>query len=75
LRERGRIYVLLELFDCAVEDFTHALEHGAAKISITEMKNLKAELKKAELERDKGKDYYSILSMSKSSICMHSILI
>lgn len=60
---------MLELFDCAVKDFTHALEHGEAKMGVAEKQELKAELKMAEQERDKGKDYYSILGMPKLSLC------
>jgi len=57
-----------------VEDFTHALEHGATKMSIAEKQDLESKLKMAEQGRDKGKDYYSILGTSNQSLYLHSIL-
>ncbi|KAH9942881.1 DnaJ-domain-containing protein [Amylocystis lapponica] len=68
LRTRARIYVGLELYESAVDDFTAALQHGTAEMSASDVDALKAELSRTEqaavLERNKEKDYYKILGLS-----------
>ncbi|KAL6307565.1 DnaJ-domain-containing protein [Sparassis latifolia] len=67
---RGRIYVGLELYESAVEDFKSALEHGAALLNATDARTLKEELecaeRDAERERKKDKDYYKILGLKRT---------
>jgi hypothetical protein len=67
LRTRARIFVRLELYEQATKDFTNALEHGVQIMSAFEHEELKIELEEAEMERNKGKDYYKILGLSMSS--------
>lgn len=65
LRTRARIYVGLELFDPAVEDFSAAVEYGSAHMSEEDLSNLKEEMESTEKQaiqhRQKEKDYYKIL--------------
>ncbi|KAJ7597541.1 hypothetical protein C8J56DRAFT_818164 [Mycena floridula] len=69
LRTRARIHLHLESYDKCVVDFKSAIEAamGDGMTSDTEIKNLKAELKKAEiaLKRSKTKDYYKILGLKR----------
>ncbi|TEB25225.1 hypothetical protein FA13DRAFT_1714051 [Coprinellus micaceus] len=60
LRTRARIYIGLEKYDAAVADFKSAIKEANVRA-------LKAELKKAELDlkRSKTKDYYKILGVEK----------
>lgn len=61
---RGRIYVGLELYESAAQDFKVALEHSVS-LEPADVRALKDELDKAEemvaRERNQVKDYYKIL--------------
>ena len=67
LRTRARIHLHLENFEGSVADFKVALEQAKFEDSITEVRSLQAELKKAEaaLKRSKTKDYYKILGVAR----------
>lgn len=67
LRTRARINLHLEHFDKCVADFKSAIHQAETdnNTSDSEVRALKAELKKAEvaLKRSKTKDYYKILGV------------
>ncbi|KAF8885056.1 hypothetical protein CPB84DRAFT_141096 [Gymnopilus junonius] len=69
LRTRARIYLHLEKYDAAIEDFNTAIQQAQTEGTATEndVRALKSELKKAEaaLKRSKTKDYYKILGVSR----------
>lgn len=67
LRTRARIYLHLENFEASVVEFKAALEQAKFEDSVTELRSLQTELKKAEaaLKRSKTKDYYKILGVSR----------
>ena len=64
-RARGRIYVGLELYESAVEDFLRAFGCNLSNVDALELEALIAEMGNvglmAEREADKEKDYYKIL--------------
>ena len=62
-RTRARIHLHLEKYEAAISDFRTAMEQAESEGSDADVKALKAELKKAEvdLKRSKTKDYYKIL--------------
>ncbi|KAI0964681.1 hypothetical protein AcW1_001447 [Taiwanofungus camphoratus] len=66
---RGRIYVGLELYESAAQDFKVALEHSVS-LEPADVRALKDELDKAEemvaRERNQVKDYYKILGLSRN---------
>jgi DnaJ homolog subfamily C member 7 len=64
-RTRARIYLHMEKYDAAIADFKTAMEQAESEGSDADVKALKTELKKAEVElkRSKTKDYYKILGM------------
>ncbi|KZT36872.1 protein prenylyltransferase [Sistotremastrum suecicum HHB10207 ss-3] len=66
IRTRARIHQALENYESCVMDFKNALE--LTDVDESDRKNLKNELKKAEvlLKRSKSKDYYKILGLSKT---------
>ena len=69
LRTRARIYLHLEKFDEAINDFKSAIQQAQTEGSSTDadVRALKTDLKKAEvaLKRSKTKDYYKILGVHK----------
>lgn len=67
LRTRARIYLHLENFEASVADFKAALEQAKFEDSVSEVRSLQTELKKAEaaLKRSKTKDYYKILGVAR----------
>lgn len=69
LRTRARIHIGLEKYDAAVADFKSAIKEASSEgtASDADVRALKTELKKAELDlkRSKTKDYYKILGVSK----------
>ena len=64
-RARGRIYVELELYESAIEDFTTALGCHLSNADASDVQALILEIRnmelKAEREAVKGRDYYKIL--------------
>lgn len=62
-RTRARIYLHMEKYDAAIADFKTAMEQAESEGSDADVKALKSDLKKAELDlkRSKTKDYYKIL--------------
>jgi DnaJ homolog subfamily C member 7 len=62
-RTRARIYLHLEKYEMAIQDFKTAIEQAESEDCGADAKALKTELKKAEvdLKRSKTKDYYKIL--------------
>lgn len=62
-RTRARIHLHMEQYDAAIADFKTAMEQADAEGSDADVRALKSELKKAEvdLKRSKTKDYYKIL--------------
>lgn len=72
-RTRARIYLHMEKYDAAIADFKTAMEQAESEGSDGDVKALKNEIKKAEvdLKRSKTKDYYKILGTfaSRSTWC------
>ncbi|EPQ27037.1 uncharacterized protein PFL1_05321 [Pseudozyma flocculosa PF-1] len=68
LRTRARAYLASERYEEAVRDFTKAVEESSVSGG-AEAESLKRELRGAEidLKRSKKKDYYKILSVSKTA--------
>ena len=66
LRTRARIKLHLEKYDAAIADFRSAMEQAGMEGCETDVRAMRAELKKAEaaLKRSKSKDYYKILGVS-----------
>ncbi|KAI0796257.1 protein prenylyltransferase [Irpex lacteus] len=66
-RTRARIYLHMEKYDAAIADFKTAMEQAESEGSDADVKALKSDLKKAELDlkRSKTKDYYKILGVSR----------
>ena len=62
-RTRARIYLHLEKYEAAIQDFKSAIEQAESEGCDGDAKALKTELRKAEvdLKRSKSKDYYKIL--------------
>ena len=62
-RTRARARLHLEKYQDAVNDFKAAIEHAESEGSDADVRALRTELKKAELDlkRSKTKDYYKIL--------------
>lgn len=62
-RTRARINLHMEKYDAAISDFRTAMEQAESDGSDADVKALKGELKRAELDlkRSKTKDYYKIL--------------
>ncbi|PSR74464.1 hypothetical protein PHLCEN_2v9811 [Hermanssonia centrifuga] len=62
-RTRARINLKLEKYESAVGDFRTAIEYAESEAGDAEVRALRTELKKAEvdLKRSKTKDYYKIL--------------
>ncbi len=60
----------MEKYDAAIADFKTAMEQAESEGSDADVKALKSDLKKAELDlkRSKTKDYYKILG-SCSCVC------
>ncbi|KIJ30739.1 hypothetical protein M422DRAFT_70960 [Sphaerobolus stellatus SS14] len=69
LRTRARIHLAKEEYDAAITDFKASLEQVRIEGSQAEERNLKQELKDAEiaLKRSKSKDYYKILGVPKEA--------
>lgn len=65
-RTRARAHLHLEKYEEAVKDFKTAVEYADSEGSDADVRALRTELKKAEvdLKRSKTKDYYKILGMS-----------
>ncbi|KAJ3530602.1 hypothetical protein NM688_g7685 [Phlebia brevispora] len=68
-RTRARANLHLEKYEAAVGDFKSAIEYAENEGSDSDVRALRSELKKAEvdLKRSKTKDYYKILGVSKES--------
>ncbi|KAF7789780.1 hypothetical protein EIP86_000726 [Pleurotus ostreatoroseus] len=68
-RTRARARLHLEMYQEAVNDFKAAIEHAESEGSDADVRALRTELKKAELDlkRSKTKDYYKILGVAKDS--------
>jgi len=64
-RTRARINLHLEKYDAAIADFKTAIEQAESEGSSADVKALKGDLKKAEIDqkRSKTKDYYKILGV------------
>lgn len=64
-RTRARINLHLEKYEAAVGDFKSAIEYAESEGNDGDVRALRTELKKAELDlkRSKTKDYYKILGM------------
>jgi len=64
---RGRIYVGLELFESAVQEFKAALQADATMLGATDRRTMQSELDDAEQraarEKSKVKDWYEILGV------------
>ena len=62
-RTRGRCNIHLEKYEAAVSDFKSAIEYAESEGADGDIRALRTELKKAEvdLKRSKTKDYYKIL--------------
>lgn len=62
-RTRARIHLHMEKYESAVSDFKTAIEQAGSEGSDADVRALRQELKKAELDlkRSKTKDYYKIL--------------
>ncbi|RPD77241.1 protein prenylyltransferase [Lentinus tigrinus ALCF2SS1-7] len=67
LRTRARINLHLEKYDAAIADFKSAIEQAGFENCDADVRALKNELKKAELDfkRSKSKDYYKILGIER----------
>ncbi|KZT63563.1 DnaJ-domain-containing protein, partial [Daedalea quercina L-15889] len=67
---RARIYVGLELFDSAIQEFKAALQADASKLSAVDRRTVQGELdnveERAMRERTKVKDYYEILGLDRN---------
>ncbi|EMD33210.1 hypothetical protein CERSUDRAFT_160798 [Gelatoporia subvermispora B] len=70
LRTRARLYVGLELYEKAVEDFQAAMQQTSIKLTASDLDELVTELASAEQKakeaQEKLKDYYNILGLSRS---------
>ncbi|KAI0727694.1 hypothetical protein C8Q72DRAFT_921987 [Fomitopsis betulina] len=68
---RARIYVGLELFDSAIQEFKAALEADTSKLAAGDRRIVQGELEEIEQrsakERLKVKDYYEILEIDRNS--------
>lgn len=66
-RTRARANLNLEKYESAVSDFKTAIEQAEFEGSDADVRALRTELKKAEvdLKRSKTKDYYKILGIPK----------
>ncbi|KAH9840767.1 uncharacterized protein C8Q71DRAFT_889623, partial [Rhodofomes roseus] len=67
---RARIYVGLELFDTAIQDFKDALQADASKLGAGDRQTVQSELEDVEQravrERLKVRDYYEILGLDRN---------
>ena len=65
MRLRARIYVGLELYESAVEDYNAALECGKSTLNASDIRATRDELLDAEemaaQERANKKDFYTVL--------------